>query len=115
MGGLQLPPVQWGVGQASALDVLFARLFWISPVVRERAAFVLAELLQTAKCSTTLFDKFVGLLRGERLDSRVVVLLTPIVRAASRGFRGDIGRLRAAVRVSSVPVRTLLNAIETAA
>jgi len=114
MGGLQLPPVEWGVGQASVLDVVFARLFWISPVVRERTAFVLAELLETGNCSKTLFDKFVGLLREERLDSRVVVLLTPIVRAAKRGFRADIGRLRNAVRVQSLPVNVLLNMIEAA-
>jgi hypothetical protein len=107
-----LPPVQWVDHPATALDVLFTRLFWISPVVREQTALVLSDLLQVPTCSDVLFSRFLARLRDERLDSRVVVLLTPLARAARHGFRADIAALTAAIRMRSAPVRALLEAIE---
>jgi hypothetical protein len=107
-----LPLVQWVDHPATALDVLFARLFWISPVVREQTALVLSDLLRVPGCSDVLFKHFLARLRDERLDSRVVILLTPVVRAARHGFRPDMALLRAAVPILSAPVKALLDAIE---
>jgi hypothetical protein len=107
-----LPRVQWVDHPTTALDVIFARLFWISPVVREQTALVLSDLLQVPACSNVLFNQFLARLRDERLDSRVVVLLTPLVRAARHGFRADIAALKVAIRMLSAPVSALLEAIE---
>jgi hypothetical protein len=109
-----LPPVRWIDHPATALDVLFARLFWISPVVREQTASVLSDLLHVPACSDVLFKHFLARLRDEHLDSRIVILLTPLVRAARHGFRADIAALATAIRILSAPVRALLEAIEVA-
>jgi hypothetical protein len=112
MDELPLPGVQWTEQPANALDVLFARLFWISAVVRERTAFVLSELLLTSSSAGELFEFFVVRLANERLDSRAVVLLMPIVRAVKHGFRADFKKLITPVQVSSTPVKELLRMIE---
>ena len=112
MDELMLPSVQWIEQPATALDVLFARLFWISTVVRERTAFVLSELLVNFSAEKELFESFVTRLANEHLDSRVVVLLMPIVRAVKRGYRADSKKLVASVQVSSMPVKELLHMIE---
>lgn len=70
MDELPLPSVRWIEQPATALDVLFARLFWISAVVRERTAFVLSELLISSSSASKLFEYFVRRLSHERLDSR---------------------------------------------
>ena len=112
MDELPLPSVQWIEQPATALDVLLARLFWISPVVRERTAFVLSELFVNSSSETELFELFVTRLKGEHLDSRVVVLLMPIVRAVKHGYRADSKKLFASVQVTSAPVKELLDMIE---
>lgn len=111
-GELPLPGVQWLERPATALDVLFARLFWISPIVRERTAFVLSDLLLTSNCSTELFEAFAARLSNEHLDSRVVVLLMPLLRATKHGFRPDIGKLVASMQISSTPINALLETIK---
>lgn len=112
MDELPLPRVQWLERPATALDVLFARLFWISPIVRERTAFVLSDLLLTSASKSELFESLAARLSNEHLDSRVVVLLMPIVRATKHGFRPDIGKLVGSLRISSTPVTTLLETIK---
>lgn len=110
-GALTFPRLDWLEKPSSALDLLSARLFWISPIVREQVASVVADLLLSKDTTEVIFDHLIDLLETEQLDSKIVVILTPMGRAARLGWSCDLTRVNASVSSSSVPIRVLLRAI----
>lgn len=114
MGNLELPAVDWFAVARSPLDTLIARLFWISNVVRERAAIALANLLERDSTFALTLSKLTDALATEQLESRVIVLLLPMLRAARAGRTIPIDQLRNALKKPSLGSGEILNEIELA-
>jgi NACHT domain len=79
---LKFPPVDWLVPtfQADLWDVLFSRLTWPNPVVRERAARAIAQLLQTKESQNSTLERIIGQLKKVVLESETPLFLLPIIR-----------------------------------
>ncbi len=102
MASLKLPSVDWFTVTRSPLDTLIARLFWISNVVRERAANALANLLQDDSTYRLTLSKMLETLATEELESRVIVLLLPLLRAARAGCIIPLDQVASAVKKPSL-------------
>jgi len=112
MANLILPNVSWFDSSHSALDSLIARAFWIGPLVRERASRQLAELLlkdQTEEATLNALTKGLGL---EKLESRTVLWLLPMVRATRQGWNAPTERIRQAIQTPSIVSETLLSELQ---
>ena len=102
MANLKLPTVDWFTRTKSSLDTLIARLFWISNVVRERAAIALADLLQDGSTYQSTLSKMLQTIATEQLESRVVTLLLPMLRAARGGCIIPVDQLIGAIKKPSL-------------
>jgi len=114
MADLQLPEVRWLENPASPLDVLSARLFWITSPIRERSAIVFADLMSESTCAEETYAYLLQKIAQETLDSRVVTWLMPVLRAARKGFALDLGRLEAALPMRSRPINAVYEEIRIA-
>jgi hypothetical protein len=111
MANLRMPAVDWFSVTKSPLDTLIARLFWISNVVRERAAVALANLLRDDSTYDLTFSKLVDTLGREDLESRAIVLLLPVLRAARAGRNIPLDRLVGAIKKPSLVSDEILKEI----
>ena len=86
MANLQLPESKWvSVPCIDRFDILLQRLSWPSPLVRERAASAIAELLNYGEERQRYFDRFLGFLRDQKLESLIAVALLPVIKALEKG------------------------------
>lgn len=105
MADLQLPASSWikEAKRSDNWDVLFARLCWPTPIVRERAASELCELLLLAATAETTFDRIVQFIRRAKLESTVLLGLLPVAKAARQSSENlviDFDELRNAASSS---------------
>ncbi len=82
----KLPTAKWveGADTAEDWDILFSRLIWPSPVVRERAASAICDLLLAPTTSEPTFDRLCRWLEGVKLESIRTVVLLPVAKAVRR-------------------------------
>jgi hypothetical protein len=109
MANLTIPPVSWFADSVTPLDSIVARAFWISPPVRKRAAEQLAGLLLQAETEALTLEALLQGLANEKLESRTLIWLHPIVRASRRGWKGPIDTIKRAVKTGSIASDTLLS------
>jgi len=108
MANLKIPSVNWFDSSHSALDSLIARAFWIGPLVRERASNELAKLLLKAETEAATLGALISGLSSEKLESRTVIWLLPMVRARRKGWSAPIDTIKRAVQTPSVLSESLL-------
>jgi transcriptional regulator with XRE-family HTH domain len=110
---LQLPHSSW-IADSDQIDtwgVLFARLCWPGPIVRERAASEICDLLLSPHTAETAFDRISRFILNAKLETVLVLGLLPIAKAAreSRGKLAiDLAKLDAAVSHSRPSVLSTL-------
>lgn len=114
MADLTLPQVDWFEIPRRPLDSLLSRLFWISATVRERAARLLAKLIVDTSTSEEAFEAIIERLAAEQLESRVIVLLLPILRAVRAGATVSLDRVASAVKRPSLVSEKITSEIELA-
>ncbi len=71
-------------GDIDVLDILFQRLIWPSPLVRERAADGIAGLLATSQNKKTIFKRLLRWIERQKLESVIVLGLLPMLKAVAR-------------------------------
>lgn len=108
MANLRIPSVDWFHSSRTALDSLIARAFWIGPLVRERASNELAKLLLKAETEAATLEALISGLSSEKLESRTVIWLLPMVRARRKGWNAPIDTIKRAVQTPSVLSESLL-------
>jgi hypothetical protein len=110
---LELPHSSWIVDsdRIDTWDVLFARLCWPGPIVRERAASEICDLLLSPHTVEMAFDRISQFIRNAKLETVLVLGLLPIAKAAREG-RGklaiDLSKLDTAVSHSRPSVLSTL-------
>jgi hypothetical protein len=117
MANLRLPPVDWlnTATETDLYDVLFARIVWPSPIVRERAASQISELLANEATRQACLTRICGWLSEQKLESKAVVGLLPVAKAARRVPLGDgtlAQRLRNSIKARSIVSENILLDIE---
>ncbi len=96
MADLELPKPSWiSESLVSSLDILFSRLAWPSPVVRERAASALSTLLSDKSVSAEVLKRLLDWAAKHNLESITTIALLPIAKSArhygkSSGLQYDL-------------------------
>jgi hypothetical protein len=116
MANLKLPAATWIATDVSpdGWDILFSRLLSPSPVVRERAASELAELLTHATLSAIALDRLSSWMESVRLESIIPLALLAVVKASRRQPFLDavqLQKLSEAIKVPSLISQHLLEDI----
>jgi NACHT domain len=117
MAGLQLPKAEWleKTGETDLWDVLYCRLTWPSPTVRERVATVLSALFLDARTSDLAIRQLHVRLPNVRLESLTTVMLLPLIKAVRKNPHGiaiRVEQLRDSIARPSVVTDGLLAEIE---
>lgn len=83
MANLKLPkPIWLNIEPPDSLDLLLSRLLWPSPIVRERAATALGELLSNSSVSGNVLKRLLEWVCTQNLESITAIGLLPIVKSA---------------------------------
>ena len=83
MADLELSdPIWTTLHETDNLDILFSRLLWPGPLVRERAATAISLLLRASPEKETIFWRLLQWLHDQKLESIIAIGLLPILRAA---------------------------------
>lgn len=117
MADVQLPDAAWTQATVTPWDVLYSRLTWPSPVVRERAASAFCDLLLNQHTSTGALDYLCARLTSAKLESLTTVILLPIVKAARTNpgvVLNVVGRVESAIARPSALSDRLLREIDAA-
>jgi hypothetical protein len=109
MANLVIPRINWFDSSENALDSLIARGFWIGPLVRERASEQLAELLLKSQTEESTLTALTEGLTSERLESRTVIWLLPMVRASRKGWNAPTEKIKQAIHTPSMVSECLLS------
>lgn len=83
MDKLNLPSPEW-IGEENEiteLDILFQRLLWPSPLIRERAATSLANMLCSSTGKVDIFKKLLFWIQQQKMETTVAIGLLPIIKA----------------------------------
>ena len=114
---LALPEPAWlSVPNLDPVDLLLQRLLWPSPLVRERAATQISELLMQSGNQSGVYQKLLDWIATQRLETTVAMGILPIVRAADirhAAFALDLQSLCDAIPVTSVVIRKLIEELAT--
>jgi len=83
MADLNLPVPEWAkdTSEIDCIDILLQRLLWPSPLVRERAASGIAELLNAAENKEDIYNKLLSWISNQKMESAVAIGLLPIIKA----------------------------------
>ena len=117
MADMQLTQPAW-VEDADAIDVidiLLQRLLWPSPLVRERAAVGIADLLINDGPAVGMRDRLLNWIHTQRIESTAAIGLLPLLRAAAvcrngqRVIELDLGSVIGSLSVNSVVICYLLD------
>jgi hypothetical protein len=113
MADLELPASKWlSVPHVDQFDILLQRLFWPSPLVRERAACAIAELLNYGEVRQRLFDRYLTFLRDQKLESLIAVTLLPLIKALEKkdglSTYVDLSAVLSAIPFSSIVIEILV-------
>ena len=118
MADLELPTPSWvNMSPPDHWDILFIRLVWPSPLIRERAAVAISDLLLDQNTSKIASKKMTAWVAAQKLESLVVIGLLPILRAARKSrsqFPLDYNTIEKAVSRPSVVSGSLLKELHDA-
>lgn len=83
MADLTLPLPSWlkEEKEITVLDILFQRLIWPSPLVRERTATGLANLLFSSENKKEVFNQLLLWIEQQKMETTVAMGLLPIIKA----------------------------------
>ena len=112
IGNLNLKIPKWmKVHPPDLYELLLSRLKWPSPIVRERSASAIADLLKNDK---DIFTKLIDWLSRQQLESTTILGLIPIAKYARRNkkqFRLNINEIFKAIKKPSIITTRLLQEI----
>lgn len=114
MGDTKLPSSTWIEIQDSIdeIDLLFVRLTWPSPVVRESALIGIAQLLNSPTFAEITLEKFVVWLQSQKLESVIAYGILLIIKAVELGAKDiilhNLSRILDVVSLTSIVVQKLL-------
>jgi hypothetical protein len=120
MGNLKLTNSAWTeLPTIDILDILLQRLLWPSALVRERAASSFASLLTSNTCRELVFERLIGWISRQQLESIIATGLLPILKAGEKKDEAlsylDLNRLAQAVPVSSIVIEKLIDELSNIA
>lgn len=104
-----LPTSEWlsGGDEITELDILLQRLLWPGPLVRERAATAVAELLYSSEQKENVFKKLLSWIQQQKMETEVAIGLLPLIKAFySTPDRIHLDYLNLQVIVDSIPVNS---------
>jgi len=86
MADLKLSVSLWATenNNIDVVDILFQRLVWPSPLVRERAAIGIARILISSQNKEQIFERLLNWIKNQKLESVIAIGLLPILKAAER-------------------------------
>lgn len=113
MADMRLPNCEWvDLPSIDVFSILLQRLVWPSPLVRERAATGMANLLKMGPNKEQVFQRLLGWIGDQRLESIIAVGLLPMLRAAEMKDGAinyiDTSKLADAIPSTSVVIEKLL-------
>jgi len=116
MGNLRLEEPKWvSASEPDLYEILFSRLLWPSPIVRERTASAMAELFLHEKYGEKTLQKLCNWLANQKLETTVILGLLPLLKA----IRKDKNKLKdrllpvlSAIKVPSLLSSTLIKEIQ---
>lgn len=111
MAETKLPPpiweeVRYAADEVDEFDLVVQRLTWPSPLVRERAATAIAQLLISSSEREGLYKKFLDKLQRAPLESVVAIYLLCLIRASSLTAKENISYIKLADIVSNLKVNS---------
>ncbi len=111
MADLKLSDPVWTTPhETDNLDILFSRLLWPGPLVRERAATAISLLLRVSPEKETIFWRLLQWLHDQKLESIIAIGLLPIFHAA-REQPEDVAYIQMQHIIEHLPCTSLV--IET--
>ena len=116
MGNLHLEEPKWvNAPEPDLYEILFSRLLWPSPIVRERAASAIAELLLNEKYGEENLQKLCNWLENQKLETTIILGLLPFLKAIRKNKNNLKDRLLpilSAIKVPSLLSFTLIKEIQ---
>lgn len=118
MADMRLPISEWlDSPNVDALGILLQRLTWPSPLVRERAATGLANLLRSAEHRELVLERLRVWVKSQQLESVMAMGLLPVLKAAEAVASAtnliDVESLANAMNTTSVVTDGLLERLAT--
>ena len=120
MADLSPPIPEWAkenYKKVDILDLLFYRLIWPSPLVQERAANAIGELLVHSPTNCKIYNRLLQWIKNWKIETIIAIGLLSIVRAfqictdANKLFYIQVSNIKASVNVNSVVIEKLLQEI----
>jgi len=104
MGNLRLEKPKWvSASEPDLYEILFSRLLWPSPIVRERTASAMAELFLHEKYGEETLQKLCNWLTNQKLETTVILGLLPLLKAIRKDKNKLKDRLLPVLSVIKVP------------
>ncbi len=123
MADIQLPPPIWKTKaydglQIDEIDLIFQRLIWPSPLVRERAATAIADLLIHSSQRELIYKKYLKWISSQAMESILAIALLPFFRVFQLNDSSDLryikfGEIIEALPFGSVVITKLANDLRT--
>ena len=114
---LTLPIPDWAkenYQKIDELDLLFQRLVWPSPLVRERAANAIGELLVNSSKNHEIYSRLLQWIEGWKVETIITIGLLPIVRAFQICYNTNdlnyikVNDIKGSIKVVSVVIEKIL-------
>ncbi len=120
MANICLPAVEWSKDsfkEVSYIDLLFQRLIWPTPLVRERAATAIANLITTSPEREGIYNKLLFWIKEQQLETIIAIGLLPITKTLQACKNAEelpfinIESVTKSIKVSSVVIEELIRMI----
>jgi len=117
MADLNLRPPDWtkaSFQEVDELDLLFQRLVWPSPLVRERAATAIGYLLANSPKKDEIYKRLLYWISNWKIESIIAIGLLPIIKAFQVcKMKSDVAFIKAddiskSIKISSVVIEKLI-------
>jgi archaellum biogenesis ATPase FlaH len=116
MGNLHFEEPIWiNVPTPNLYDIFLSRLLWPSPVVKEKTASAITELLLNKECSEKTLQKLIEWLSKQKLETTVVLGLLPLLKAVRKNkktFRDKLNFILSSIKMPSLLSFALIKEIE---
>ncbi len=116
IGSLHLEEPEWvSASEPDLYEILFSRLLWPSPIVRERTASAIAELLLHEKYGEEALQKLCNWLAKQKLETTVILGLLPLLKAIRKNkskLKDKLLSILSVIKVPSLLSSTLIKEIQ---
>lgn len=86
MADLELPDCHWlHLDKIEVIDILLQRLLWPSPLVRERTASAIGQLLKLSPNKEQIYAKLLNWIKNQKMETTIAIGLLPIAKSAETG------------------------------